>query len=147
MKTIIIATVISTGLLWGCQDEPADQGQPQTKMDQKMTQGMDHDTNHDHDQMSKDSEGKMNHQQMSKTENIAYYTCPMESHKHISSDEPGSCPECGMALVAATEVSPDQADYFGCPMPSHSQIRADEAGQCPECGMNLKPYKLEKADS
>jgi len=147
MKTIIIATVISAGLLLGCQDKSAEQGQQQTKMDHKMPKGMNHDTDHDHNQMSMNSAGKMDHNQMSKAENIAYYTCPMESHKHIHSAEAGACPECGMALVAATEVSPDQADYFGCPMPSHSHIRADEAGQCPECGMNLKPYKLEKTDS
>lgn len=31
-------------------------------------------------------------------EKIAYYTCPMESHKNIKSAEPGKCPECGMKL-------------------------------------------------
>ena len=48
---------------------------------------------------------KMSHQDhgISKNEfieeKIAYYTCPMESHKHIQSAEPGKCPECGMKLM------------------------------------------------
>ena len=29
------------------------------------------------------------------------YTCPM--HPEISSDEPGSCPKCGMNLVEVKE--------------------------------------------
>ncbi|MCB2141342.1 efflux RND transporter periplasmic adaptor subunit [bacterium] len=32
------------------------------------------------------------------------YVCPMESHKHIVSDEPGRCPECNMQMVPTSEV-------------------------------------------
>ena len=144
MKTTLTIIALSAGLLWGCQEKVADQNKPQSQADHEMTGKMDHD----HNEMSMSSEGdKMDHEQMNQADHIAYYTCPMESHKHIHSSEPGSCPECGMAMVAVTEISPDKADYYGCPMAEHSHVRADEAGQCPECGMNLKPYKLEKTDS
>jgi len=32
------------------------------------------------------------------------YTCPMASHAHIVSDQPGKCPECEMELVPTTTV-------------------------------------------
>jgi rubrerythrin len=75
----------------------------------------------------------------------AYYTCSMESHKHIYSTEPGECPECGMKLVKAVLTDEKEADYYGCPMPNHSFIRSEKPGKCPECGMELKPMKLKKS--
>ena len=75
----------------------------------------------------------------------AYYTCSMESHKHIYSTEPGECPECGMKLVKAVLTDEKEADYYGCTMPSHSSIRSEKPGKCPECGMELKPMKLKKS--
>ncbi|HDY74921.1 MAG TPA: hypothetical protein ENH49_00190 [Candidatus Marinimicrobia bacterium] len=78
-------------------------------------------------------------------EAIAYYTCSMESHKHIYSTEPGECPECGMKLVKAVLTDEKEADYYGCTMPSHSFIRSEKPGKCPECGMELKPMKLKKS--
>ena len=77
-------------------------------------------------------------------EKVYYYTCPMESHKHIHSDKPGDCTECSMKLVAAVEAETSNAEYYGCPMASHSHIRHDKAGQCEECNMDLKPMKLKK---
>ena len=71
-----------------------------------------------------------------------YYTCPMDQHKHIASNEPGDCSECGMKLVAATETVSDDAEYYGCPMPSHSHIRHEKAGKCEECNMELKAMSL-----
>jgi hypothetical protein len=71
-----------------------------------------------------------------------YYSCPMEEHKHIGSDKPGDCSECGMKLVAAIEVDADSTGYYGCPMYQHSHIRHDKAGKCEECSMALKPMKL-----
>jgi len=141
MKAILVILTISTGLLLGCQDKASSEDNINTKASSEMNQKkdtqmeseMDHEREHDHSSMNK-------------TENVAYYTCPMESHKHIHSQEAGTCPECGMKLVAAVEVSSEDADYFGCPMPEHSHVRADEAGKCPECGMNLKPYKLQEID-
>ncbi len=34
----------------------------------------------------------------------ALYTCPMASHAHIVSDQPGECPECEMPLVPTSAV-------------------------------------------
>ncbi|MBC8344849.1 MAG: hypothetical protein ISR82_06815 [Candidatus Marinimicrobia bacterium] len=78
-------------------------------------------------------------------ERLIYYTCPMESHKHIHSGEAGKCPECGMKLVAAVVTSEDQMEYYGCPMASHSHVRSDEPGTCDECKMKLKPMRLKKS--
>ena len=35
---------------------------------------------------------------------VTLYTCPMESHAHIVSDEPGRCEECNMKLTPTSEV-------------------------------------------
>lgn len=77
-------------------------------------------------------------------DNVMYYTCPMESHKHIHSQEAGKCPECGMKLVAAVEGDENNADFYGCPMPVHSHVRSDQPGKCDKCGMDLIPMRLEK---
>ncbi|MHC1763779.1 MAG: efflux RND transporter periplasmic adaptor subunit [Verrucomicrobiia bacterium] len=37
------------------------------------------------------------------------YTCPMASHAHVVSDQPGKCPECEMTLVPASTVSHTKA--------------------------------------
>ena len=95
--------------------------------------------------------GKMSHQDhgISKNEvieeKIAYYTCPMESHKHIQSAEPGKCPECGMEMEKAVFTEEKDAEFYGCPMPSHSHVRSDKPGKCDECGMTLKSMRLSKS--
>lgn len=88
------------------------------------------------------------------------YVCPM--HPEIVEDEPGSCPKCGMDLVAreAGESTPEGGDdhehhhdhdhsdkhqqghahenagtEYICPM--HPEIVRDEPGSCPKCGMDL----------
>ena len=35
----------------------------------------------------------------------ALYTCPMASHAHVVSEEPGRCPECNMVVVPTSEVA------------------------------------------
>jgi len=136
MKSILILITLSTGLLLGCQDKPAEQTEKPTEMKQSQGAKMDHE-------MSEEvSHAGHDHGKMETAVNAAYYTCPMESHKQINSQEAGSCPECGMSLVPVVEVNPAEAEFYGCPMPSHSHIRADKAGSCPECGMKLKPMKL-----
>jgi len=35
---------------------------------------------------------------------LKLYTCPMASHAHVVSDQPGRCPECGMKLVETSTV-------------------------------------------
>lgn len=79
-----------------------------------------------------------------KEEMTMYYTCPMESHKHVHSKDPGNCPECGMQMVQVVQTTEENAEYYGCPMPEHSHVRQDGPGTCEECGMKLVPMKLEK---
>ncbi|MBA3651566.1 MAG: cadmium-translocating P-type ATPase [Chthoniobacterales bacterium] len=61
------------------------------------------------------------------------YFCPM--CEGVESDQPGSCPKCGMAL----ERNPTfrAPVIYTCPM--HSQIEQDHPGDCPICGMALEP--------
>ena len=78
------------------------------------------------------------------SEDIVYYTCPMESHKHVHSQQPGNCPDCGMKLVPAVKGEEANADFYGCPMPKHSHIRHSDPGNCEECSMKRVPMKLVK---
>jgi FtsP/CotA-like multicopper oxidase with cupredoxin domain len=66
------------------------------------------------------------------------YVCPM--HPDVISEEPGSCPKCGMKLLAqaATEVT------YICPM--HPEVTSDKADRCPKCGMKLVPEHLAGMD-
>jgi FtsP/CotA-like multicopper oxidase with cupredoxin domain len=58
----------------------------------------------------------------------AAYTCPM--HPDVISNEPGTCPHCGMKLVPAPTS-------YVCPM--HPDVTSDTLGTCPKCGMRLVP--------
>lgn len=78
------------------------------------------------------------------TEEVLYYTCPMEAHKQVHSEQPGNCPECGMKMVPVVKSDKENAEFFGCPMPAHSHIRHSESGSCEECGMKLVPMRLVK---
>lgn len=60
-----------------------------------------------------------------------FYTCPM--HPEVKEPEPGSCPNCGMALERVSEPRTE----FTCPM--HPEIVRNEPGTCPICGMDLEP--------
>jgi Ni,Fe-hydrogenase III large subunit len=60
----------------------------------------------------------------------ATYACPM--HPEVTSNEPGSCPKCGMDLVA---TDGGDAAAYTCPM--HPEVTSDEPGSCPKCGMDL----------
>jgi FtsP/CotA-like multicopper oxidase with cupredoxin domain len=59
----------------------------------------------------------------------AAWTCPM--HPDVISDHPGTCPRCGMKLIAVTPSA------WTCPM--HPDVVSDQPGTCPQCGMKLIP--------
>jgi membrane fusion protein, copper/silver efflux system len=67
------------------------------------------------------------------------YTCPMPEDS-VFSDNPGSCPKCGMDLVKMEQAANghDHADkeVYTCPMPEDS-VFSDKPGSCPKCGMDL----------
>src|SRR5882724_11836116 len=66
------------------------------------------------------------------------YTCGM--HPDVTSDKPGRCPKCGMALVAK-KVKAD-APIYTCSM--HPDVVSDKPGKCPKCGMDLVKKKTNK---
>ena len=55
------------------------------------------------------------------------WTCPM--HPEVVTAEPGTCPTCGMKLIATA------ASFWTCPM--HPEVVTHEPGTCPTCGMKL----------
>ncbi len=65
------------------------------------------------------------------------YICPM--HPEVVSDQPGSCPKCGMALEPALPAMGSKTIYT-CPM--HPEIQQDHPGNCPKCGMALEPMSV-----
>ena len=62
------------------------------------------------------------------------YVCPM--HPEVVSEEPGSCPTCGMKLLAQAA---EETAYI-CPM--HPEVTSDKPDHCPKCGMKLMPASL-----
>jgi len=62
------------------------------------------------------------------------YVCPMDPE--VSSDHPGACPKCGMALEPEVPLTATVTQWT-CPM--HPEIVRNEPGLCPLCGMALEP--------
>jgi|GEM_PF-575621 len=81
--------------------------------DSMKMEGHDSMKMHDHKAM----EMKQGMEKEKGTEKALYYTCSMESHKHVRSSEPGKCPECGMNLVKVVEVDEREADFLVVPYP------------------------------
>ena len=75
-----------------------------------------------------------NHKHANQPSGEKAYYCPMCPGQE--SDEPGSCPKCGMALEKASALPETKTEYT-CPM--HPEIVRDEPGDCPICGMALEP--------
>jgi FtsP/CotA-like multicopper oxidase with cupredoxin domain len=65
------------------------------------------------------------------------YVCPM--HPEVASEEPGSCPKCGMKLLAQAA---EETTYV-CAM--HPDVTSDKPDRCPTCGMKLIPASLAAA--
>ena len=57
-------------------------------------------------------------------------------HPEVVSDEPGSCPKCGMKLLAQAA---EETTYV-CPM--HPEVTSDKPDRCPKCGMKLLPESV-----
>ena len=66
------------------------------------------------------------------------YVCPM--HAEVVSAEPGSCPKCGMKLLAQAA---EETTYV-CPM--HPEVTSHKPERCPKCGMKLLPESVVAAD-
>jgi FtsP/CotA-like multicopper oxidase with cupredoxin domain len=62
------------------------------------------------------------------------YVCPM--HPEVMSEEPGSCPKCGMKLLPQAA----EGTTYVCPM--HPEVTSDKPDRCPECGMKLLPESV-----
>ena len=62
----------------------------------------------------------------------------------VEQDKPGSCPKCGMVLVAVVPQPSKTKTQYTCPM--HPEIIRDEPGECPICGMALEPVVTETDD-
>jgi Cu+-exporting ATPase len=66
------------------------------------------------------------------------YFCPM--CPGVESDEPGTCPKCGMALERNPLFRASKKTLYTCPM--HPEVQQDHPGNCPKCGMALEPMTV-----
>lgn len=140
----------------GLPMQPQDQSEVDTPMDHGAM---------DHSQMGHGTEMDTAPaaQSVAPKSSAGKFVCPM--HSDITSDQPGKCSICGMALEAKTDMPMDhsQMDHgsmdhgaqmnaaptqqsaipeangtqYVCPM--HADVTSDKPGECPICGMDLEP--------
>ncbi len=71
---------------------------------------------------------------------VETYVCPM--HPEETSDKPGKCAKCGMALqLSKKELMKAGVVKYTCAM--HPEIVSDKPGKCSKCGMDLHLSKKE----
>ena len=58
-------------------------------------------------------------------------------HPDVTSDKPGKCSKCGMALKEKETA----VVAYSCPMKCEGDKTYDKPGNCPKCGMALKEQK------
>jgi hypothetical protein len=75
-------------------------------------------------------------------EGTTVYACPM--HPEVTSERPGTCHKCGMALEPQQDSS-SAAVTYACPM--HPEVTSDRPGTCPKCGMALEPQPTHAPDA
>ena len=88
------------------------------------------------DQAWKDVPGKETALEHAKKHLDPKYVCPM--HPQIVRDDPGSCPICGMDLVAVEQEAPKEKKILYWVAPMDPSYRRDEPGKSP-MGMDLVP--------
>lgn len=75
------------------------------------------------------------------SDTLVSYICPM--HPEETSDKPGKCAKCGMALnLSKKELMKAGVVKYACTM--HPEVTSDKPGQCSKCGMNLNLSKKEQ---
>jgi hypothetical protein len=87
-KSILLSFLLLAGLSFGVFNSSCNQAQ---QTDQETGTEMETEMG---TEMEMEAEAEM-----------VQYTCPM--HPEVISDEAGTCPECGMVLVAISETEPD----------------------------------------
>ena|SRR5688572_1568168 len=67
------------------------------------------------------------------------YTCSM--HPDVTSDKPGKCPKCDMALNLSKkeQMKMEVMKIYTCSM--HPEVTSDKPGKCPKCDMDLTKVK------
>jgi FtsP/CotA-like multicopper oxidase with cupredoxin domain len=68
------------------------------------------------------------------------YACPM--HPDVTAVEPGTCPRCGMQLLAV-RAPVEAVSAYACPM--HPEVTGSGPETCPKCGMKLVPTQAASA--
>ena len=123
---------LGEALAAGGQPSGAMGGMTMPSTDTKSSDNMPQHTEHVH------GDAAMNHEMAATGDPYNIYTCPMPQHYHVLHYGPGTCPECGMALVPVSETH--NTEVYVCPMPQDSVV-SDKPGKCPVCGMDLVKYE------